>query len=689
MSERSEPPSLLGRVGIGLFLLVLVLAPAIGGFPAGGAYSADTALAALHCLTIVSALALLLIPGRQNKLCPTRIAVWAVVGWTVLSLLVHSKFLTSPVLLFAMLPATLDWLCYGLVFAIAASLGRDRKQALWIAGALVVGGAWAAVCGAREYGQFVQAGMPGQRAQAPFLSANFLAGFLGLTLPIAAALFLAMRERLAVLGLGAVTALMAGTLVATGSRAGVALTVGGLGVALLLAVIREKGKLPWLRIGGLLAAIVVLGFAFSGPLLARSEGGGQEHSGAFRTWTWKGTMAMAQANPFLGTGPGTFPYLYPKYALVARTDLAHSSYLQVAAEQGFPALVLVVIALLLALGNGVAVALRKPDAGAMDDGISHLLLCGLIGGVLVGAARSVFDSEWSLLGNGIPLFAAVGLLRGLKPYRIADADPPEKAPALEPVKLAIGFGLLIALVFSILVLRAAVARDGAQAKMMQGEQPESVWPPDSQLLAWQKKMDESVQIEPTGKRYFQLGRSYEREGKTAEAIAAFKESLKADPNTLQTWRKLAEMQEGSGDTQGALESWRELVKRDEGVVGQNRAIPELREIHSAYAYASLAKDAATRNKAEAISLYEKAAAVIEEYSKTTPIYQQMEIAMAAASGTDIQTRREEIRSLYENIIREWSALDPTQASTLTQRRDETFARFDKFIPLTQPGTAAP
>src|SRR5262249_33586127 len=100
-------------------------------------------------------------------------------------------------------------------------------------------------------------------------------------------------------------------------------------------------------------------------------------------------------------------------------------------------------------------------------------------------------------------------------------------------------------------------------------------------------------------------------------------------------------------------------------------------------------DAATRNKSEAIGLYEKAAAVIEDYSKTIPLYQQMEIAMASASGTDIQGKRDEVRALYENIIREWSALDPTQASSLTQRRTETMAQFDKFIPVTQPGSAAP
>ena len=63
--------------------------------------------------------------------------------------------------------------------------------------------------------------------------------------------------------------------------------------------------------------------------------------------------------------------------------------------------------------------------------------------------------------------------------------------------------------------------------------------------------------------------------------------------------------------------------------------------------------------------------------------------MASASGTDVQGKRDEIRALYENIIREWSALDPTQASSLTQRRTETMARFDKFIPVTQPGNAAP
>jgi hypothetical protein len=88
---------------------------------------------------------------------------------TVLSLLVHSRFLTSPVLLFAMLPATLDWLCYALLAILSWQLARqDRRMMLLLVWALAIGAAGTAVAVARSYGDAVQTGMRGFAPQAPF-----------------------------------------------------------------------------------------------------------------------------------------------------------------------------------------------------------------------------------------------------------------------------------------------------------------------------------------------------------------------------------------------------------------------------------------------------------------------------------------------------------------------------------------
>jgi O-antigen ligase len=582
-------------------------------------------------------------------------------------------------------------------------LSKDRKAAVLMVGALTVGAGWAAITAIREYGTFVQMGDPAQRAQSPFFSPNFLAGFLALTLPVVTAWCLTAKERLGALGLGVVSALMLGALVATGSRAGLALTLGGLVVALLLALLTGRGKgLPWARVGALIAAFGVLAFACRGPIIGRVgsateagsgsgtpsaavSGGGQEHSGAYRAWTWKGSLAMAQANPLLGAGPGTFPFLYPRHALVARTDLAHSSYLQIAAEQGFPALITSMLAILAAVVLGAMNLFRRPDpaTNAEIDYTLRLLLCGVLGGLLAAAARSVFDSEWSLLGNGIPFWAVVGLAAGIAPSAVYAPATIANMPAPAKPKLFAAGGLLVGLVFALLVLRGASARDSITAALEAGRPPqvsEEGWPPDPQLLYFARKPEEAAKVEPTGKRFYQLARYYEQQGETEKAIAALKDSVKADPNALQTWRRLAEMQTAAGDTPAALDSWRELVKRHEGPVGQVRAIPELADTYPAYAYAAIADAAAkSGNNSEAVSNYEKAAAIVEEYSRTNTTYQRMEIMSAQVLNTDVTARRAEIRALYEKVIADWITLEPTKRTELTQRRDETLDRLGKLL----------
>lgn len=712
-SEDAEPSPLFGliaKLGLGLFLLTIVLAPLVGGYPAGITYGADMALAALRCLTLLAGVFVAAFARPLRGTVPG-IFIWLTVAGTVISLLVHSGFLGRESLLFAMVPATLDWLSYAAAFTLAAHLAQEgsfkdtHRPVWWVAGALVAGGAVSAVLGAVES---LTSTLPGARAQSPFFSPNFLGGFLGVCLPITAAWFAATSKRTEQIALGIAAALMGGTLVATGSRAGLALTVGGLVVALILALIIRRAKLPWARVGILAAALLVTAFVFRGALVTRAtEGGSQDYSGQYRSWTWKGSAAMAAANPTMGTGPGTFPYLYPKYALVAKTELAHSSYWQLAAEEGYPTLILAlltVVAVILTTLIGLFMAFTMVAVGSMTQGEVKLeeelatatLLCGLLGGILVGALRSVFDSEWSLLGNGIPFWAVLGLATGVSRSLWTAAGGREGQAAGGWQERVPGFALIAVLLIGLLpafrVLYGIQARDNFLAQLQQGQRPESlpeVWPSDPQLLGRSGSPDKAAAVDPSAKRYYQLGRSFEVAGQIPQAITAIKEATSRDPNALQIWRKLAELQEQSGDHAGALQSWRELVTREEGPVGKIRAIPELRETHAAFAYAALAKDTAASDKAAAIALYEKGAAVVEDYARTSPLYQKMEVASAAATGADVAKRRQELRDLYVNIIRDWSGLEPGKATELAARRDETLRRLDAFIPLESPGNVAP
>ncbi|WP_309706786.1 O-antigen ligase family protein, partial [Armatimonas sp.] len=389
---------MIQKVGFYALLLALALAPFLGGNPAGAEYNSDASLGALRVLVLIAALAN---SPRTHPLAPSlragkgNVALWLAVAWSALSLLIHSKFFTSPFLLFAQIPAVLDLLCAALVFSLAAKSDESQRQRIGIA--LVVGLGIHALMAAQQYGEHKKIGEDWFRATGLFFSANFSAGFIALLLPLAFVLCLQAKERLTALGFGLASALGFGALIASGSLVGTAATIVGLLVALILGY----KQVTWPRLGIIVLACLVLGFGFKGAIISRTDTTHKQPTtkrglvDEFRLYTWRGTAKMALTNPVFGTGPGTFPALYPRYAEVGRTGLAHQSYLQVAAENGIPAALGLLVAALLALTSA-----RR----------GNLVSAALAGGLLAALLRSCFDSEWALLGNSLPFWAVAGLL---------------------------------------------------------------------------------------------------------------------------------------------------------------------------------------------------------------------------------------------------------------------------------------
>lgn len=623
----------LHRVGFGTLLLALALVPFLGGAPAGEKYGGELMQGALRILVLVAAL---LNPSPSHPLAPNnggtrgRWGVWLAVAWSGLSLLVHSVFFTSPVLLFAQIPAVLDLLCAALLFTLAAQAEDTQRPKLVYA--LLVGLGLHALMAAQQYGAAKQAGEDWQRATGFFFSPNFSAGFIALLLPLALCACLQATHRLAALGLGVVTALACGALVASGSRVGFGVALLGVAIALLLhpPSLAGGGKGGgWKRLLAVAAAGAVIAFGFKGALASRAtKTGGQPAATRslpfvddFRLYTWQGTAAMAAKNPFLGTGPGTFPYVYPQYATVAQTDLGHQSYLQLAAENGIPTVLGLVVAAVAALVAGLR---RRTD----------LLTAGLIGGVVAALLRGLFDSEWALLGNLLPFWTVAGLL--------------QPAPPPAPVRRG-GFRLPIIGVGGIFGLILALLNQTR------------VFPPQPVDLAASNPagLAEAAKLEPTPRWHFQLARLAEREGKLPEAVAAFEKARAADPNNLQTLHALAETQEKAGDKVGAEKTWRELVRVAEGPVGRVRALPEVTETHPAFAYAALGE-------------WGKCADVIDTYSRTELPYQKMELGDYSPKAIEkAQSRRAELRALYEKALEHL----PERSG----QKEETLGRLDKFF----------
>jgi O-antigen ligase len=102
---------------------------------------------------------------------------------------------------------------------------------------------------------------------------------------------------------------------------------------------------------------------------------------------WTGAMAMIKAQPLLGFGYGTFPYIIGHYAPGLAGADAHNTYLIIAAEMGIPALIVFVLILLMLAKNAWWI-LRH-----VEDRYFKAVALGLLGGIFGLIVANIFGSR--------------------------------------------------------------------------------------------------------------------------------------------------------------------------------------------------------------------------------------------------------------------------------------------------------
>lgn len=153
--------------------------------------------------------------------------------------------------------------------------------------------------------------------------------------------------------------------------------------------------------------------------------------------------AMTVDHPLQGVGLGRFRQFAPPYrdpaeaalpgleGAVTEAEHPHNEVLLAFAEGGWPAGLLLLVALLLTLGRGFAAACREQGAG------QRVALAVFVAGLVLGLVQDA----WTDPATAIPFFAAMGFLWAPRPDELRAGRPLPAAKGYAVVALGLGLGL--------------------------------------------------------------------------------------------------------------------------------------------------------------------------------------------------------------------------------------------------------
>ena len=192
----------------------------------------------------------------------------------------------------------------------------------------------------------------------------------------------------------------------TGSRAGSLLLLFTCAVVCFLSLRREGG-------GRRAALGLFAGLILAGAVLFKTAGSGVDARvgseglvDTARVAVYQATLRLILDHPWLGTGLGTFAWIFPSYrpsdiSAWGVWDRAHSVLLEIAAEQGIPFALLVLCAFLMIVFIQIK-GLKTRRSGKIYP------VAGLVVAVLA-AGHSLVDFSLQIPGLAIVVFAVVGV----------------------------------------------------------------------------------------------------------------------------------------------------------------------------------------------------------------------------------------------------------------------------------------
>ena len=310
--------------------------------------------------------------------------------------------------------------------------------------------------------------------------------------------------------------LMVFCLVLTGSRGGFA-AFGIMALTTLGCCVPKGNRRSILAVVGLVVALAVVAVL--------GQRGGLLHFGTqsveSRMDYWRGAVAIAKDHPWVGTGPGTFGSIYPKYktALTEEAQTVHNNFLQMWSDSGVLAFVAFALLWIVAVRDAFRLTRRRVgDAAA-------IAICGALTGWTL---HGLVDFDLYVPGVALPAFILLGVMQGLKELPRTDTvTPPGRANWL------VGSTCVIVLAVVFWIEGRALAAGFAYTRSQDLEKTDP-WAAFGEA----KRAAELAPWNPYYKTGF--GHVAFLVGRMDEAIAAYRKAAEDDPYRASCWLRLAE-----------------------------------------------------------------------------------------------------------------------------------------------------
>ena len=282
--------------------------------------------------------------GASPKKFPGPRFSWPLVPLLVAPLLGLVQFLTHhTAYAFDTVAATVRWAAFLATYLVGIHLFRDTATRHWFRSAMlwfaflvsVLATAQTFTAQGRVFWLF-PTGIT-DYLMGPILSRNHYAAFIEVVLPIA--LYEALRRPRNSLLYSAMAAAMYASVVASASRAGTVLATAE--ILTVIALMLARGRTSGRAVGASLLQMLVLFVVFTaivGPETVWARVWAPDPL-AIRRQLNLSSLHIIAAHPWFGAGLGTWPTVYPSYALIdvgAFANQAHNDWLQWTAEGGIP-----------------------------------------------------------------------------------------------------------------------------------------------------------------------------------------------------------------------------------------------------------------------------------------------------------------------------------------------------------------